>query len=531
MARYKLINRDHQIITTDLFLPDVKVSYRERIPHFTLVEKVLGNLSYDIQHTNLNQVIEQEYTVKRVKLDKSGAKDELVRLLMRQTDEVSRIIKIGCPSAPEIMLLDLEERLYRATAYVTELPAVFERYKENSRQRAESAHQETNRRKEEQAQQLDKHLHDTIIDIEARARYDITMAVTTGLHLDYCLPWENIVCQVRSLFLDDDNLLGMPTFKPARNGEWVTFVKGIVGEGFYNRLRNIQDDLDEFYMGIADAIKGMVSADEKVTSAHFEEAIREFNTKEYVLELFTREEQANVELLKRLNLKLCEGLIDGEKWNASMNSYFSAKGGLYVVTSNDVLWFNVPSEYRPTTEQEVAAAVGLVEKSLRDYIRENEEVLRFPLSEVINGSSNIVHEVMVRKDLNQIVTVGSYGTLQINSTSRSARYWDDFKREIEFKNTTGKSVKTPYKYIIESQNAIGQLQIVGSLGMAFGDANCGIKALLAVNHRAVESARKQELEGIQQKIRGYHPYIEQEMTFIPAFWKGMKDRIERIYAA
>ncbi len=521
-----LSQRKVQLAAEDLTRePFVSFSYIEEVRGF-LNKEYCGRLTIDLVIADADgytRTFETSFDTTPIHYSSNPSKtkrDFEERVLSFFQDEVVARMNLDLERRiePDARSL-LEREMMRKIADVVDLPGLMTVYDDRKRIIDEHQRDEKLRLTNARKSRLSAQRREELMKLEFDSMYGI--AIDASRSLEYELSRKSVVDRVRALFDPDDNLLFRPLFKPAAKGEWARFVQEQLGDGLYFKLRNVEDDLDHFYAAIIDRISSVLPEEVKVARENYDEAIRTSFKLEEVLKLFERERDANTLILEKFQDLLGKGVVDYEQALEYVGSHLRFSGGLLTAVSPEVREFSMPALDKVKDKEQFDQEVRKIGLALASYLVDNNDSLRVPSTAKITVAKDLpVMCISHAKDTIYAQT-GSYGKMFVTATKHAPEY-----DAVGFEMVTGKKIKLPFKAKVSLNNLVAAAPLTGRYNSI---ENACVEILNEALTKACATATNPKLDSIQQKIRGYHPYLSQERTFIDAFYDGMKRRFDGIF--
>lgn len=511
---------------------DISIHYTEREEwRFSLSpRRYVGNLEIklDIHTDGYNRVFTHQVDVtpgkagKETLADKRRLENTVIDFLLEDTEKVKPAIEARLDKE---RFSRAEHTILTRVAEVMELPRIMERYDDRKKDRMtlllqpEQPVVRQQRKKTMSRSAVEK----AVTRYETAAMYGI--AVEASERLDYNLTEKTINQRVKALFDPDDNLQYKPLFSNGsiQRGSWANFVKGLLGDGFYNKLCNVEGDLDKFYLAVLDKTNEL-TADGELSPKLYRRAIREAAPFEGIVALLERERDAELELLTRLQCIMAKGNFPRALEHLKARLQFT--GGYFTAVSAGILPFNCPY----TTSDNITefkAIVVRIKSDLVEYFSGNDNQLIVPTEErtVEKQGEHFIAVAPFPDD--EEIAVGSYG--QWDSHHRISFLDHPYQEPyLRFQFITGKGINCQFdptrKRLKTLRKAVSIIDKYGKIPIAVErivDDALGSSLLLVEDN---------SLKAAQQQIAAFHPYLDQQIAFTTSFYQGMKTRFERIYA-
>jgi len=512
--------------------PFVSVRYSEFV-RGTFKRRYFGKLEINIADPETGYVrdFSKEFDITDHKRGRSDeySRNNLDYLVSRYLNqEVDDALRIGQDADSTISRFqDIKEKVYRQVATATEQNSVFNLYQE----RLEEELQAEEKRKatvikKKQAEQ-EQRIRRTISSFEYAAM-DL-IAINSSKPLEYVLSDETLRERVDSLFDPDNNLLHRPMFNPGKNGEWAEFVRRVLGQGLYNKLEKVENDLDRFYAKISQRTRMIAGEGIIPTKESYEQAIRESSTLEETLDLLDREHDVNLDVLQRFKEKLAIPPVNYTKAATRMMDYLSFQGGLFTTTSEKtsrfIFNYNIDDDHKTFSE-----FLGSLTNELRDYLEIFEDELILPSNKkpgpMFNKKDNpLVIKVAYNKG-DKSFLLGSSGILKTKSND-SYGYGFGYRYDhVQFGFATGeKSSEKNQSFPLDN------FRLAEKLRDRYKNLDEATRDIVSrVSQAAINDVEDKQLVKDQGKIREFHPYLDHQMTFVSSFQQGMKARFENLFS-
>jgi hypothetical protein len=562
MAKPKLLNNTDTATFPDITWPTIETHYRETQRNWTWRPEYEGTLEMKLYYAGAGseKVFEKRFSTKLdVTQQKTGKRSYdcdwnrpnlETTILSFILDKSKQLRLVTRDALSDEQFEQVESRMVDSVAIVTEMPQLSEIYRQGQaariaarRQTAAQAEQqnindeaarveqkrkaeEKRQRDEQEARQKEIERRRTeVLDkvriplrkFESDAMYAICTRVSRKS--DYELPRQNVEERVKHLFDTDDNLAHRPLFKTS-NGAWADFVRTKLGEGFYNKLKNVENDLDEFYLTVLEEVQRQTGEKGEVTEEVYHQAICNKFTLDEVTNLLERERDVYTELLKRFNTILGKGPIDYRRALESLKDRIRFTGEFITATSPDVPEFSPKDE----TENDKAAfeeAKRSIQDKFQKYLKSNAKYLVVPAGDVESYDRSEVLVIRTSDDQKDAhALAGSCGTLQYCGYSSE-------DKQVSFSYITGKPTKLPFSCSVSRKT----LKKAQKLEQKYGNIGDAAQAIIQeAAERSTSSVEDKDLTATQKKIKEFHPYLEEQMEFRQGFFQGMKSRFEEIYA-
>ncbi len=543
MAKKKptLVARTESLLLEGMEWPIVQLDYREK--KRTWRQRYDGSLSLRVSHAYRGNQYDNTFVwaeeITFAKLHGDFSKDrelvdaQIVEYVLNVTEEL-RLVTDSHLTAEQFD--EFERQFFNRIAVVTERPRIAKAYGDVKEKRLNRENaQEQGRLKElqekederlrleesDRQRQIDRRrdrlshtIKDSLKSFELDAMYSISREVSKKL--DYNLPKSRIEERVRQLFDPDDNMAHRPLFKSTNRGEWAVFMQKTLGEGFYHKLSNLEQDLDDFYLSVFEAVQDKVGEDGKVTEEMYNSAMCENASLDEVLDLIERERDINVDLLTRLGKIVDQRPVNYRKVVEHLSTLMSFKGCLFTAVKPAVPGFdfnysigNDPEEFREVCAQ--------IEDDLQEYFKDNDKKLRVPTEGRIDTKDGVI--IVSPDNPNEHLSQGSYGKVMNYQNRNHDPY-------VKFTFLTGKSVKLPY-----GTNPYGNsLKKAEPIDKAYSSMKDAASAVLETAiSLSIKATTDTTLTETQQKITEYHPYRDEQVRFTEGFYQGMKERFEQMF--
>jgi len=402
-----------------------------------------------------------------------------------------------------------------------------ERAKRLQDEAKEAERKEQQRLKEHDQQRisLEKGLKEKLIRFEAAAQYKIARTASTGRDgqrlLEYALTQAHVEKNVADYYDPNDNLLSRPVFNPRGLKGWAVFVKEALGDGFYNHVFNAQNDIDDFYLRIAkifgEEVRQAGSLDH-LTEEAYERAIVDNFTLDEVMELFEREKDVEVELLRRFS-RIHD--VDYTRALQMITSRLQTDRLFYTFTEPGVDYFSSDLSSLDN-ETDFKEKMARLKGELGRYLTAHE-------AQIVVGENPNTHtgidkgkRVITIRSLDASIGVGSVGRV----TSRSHNY--GWYNNVTFSFLVGEHLPLPHK-----QERVGDeaLRVAVTMKERYGNIESCAESLLDIaTTEIVKKIKNPSLTKQQETIKQFHPYLEDEIEFLERSLVLMRERMEEMYA-
>lgn len=480
-----------------------------------------------------SRVFYEEFDITNFKLEKTveiGNDHELN--IFKYLDHIVRTVRLMTKDMiSDDNFLTVEQEIVRNVAIVTERPRIAEDYcsvkgdlrkllGEEERVKKDAAKKKEEERKERELNarrsKIAGKVKEHVLEIETGAMYQLS--VNASRKLDYNITRDRVERRVKALFHNDENLSFRPVAKQFESGTWKSFISETLGEGFYNKLKNIEHDLDNFYIAILEKVQSLVNCESEVTKEVYEQTICETFTLEQVMDLFERERDVYMDLLTRF-----KDISERECGDYNETLKGVEKGlGFYedflIPINGSVLEFKLDFNINDTRVA-YEGAILRVKKELEEYLKSNSQSLR-----VFSDDQDYFKKgdeiLKIRDDSDTKASNRSYGVIEKMNSNGDP--------DVNFSYVPGRMQQELFKI---NYTSVANLRRLLNLEKAFGSLAIAVDYIVdEVSKKSVSSTQTTRFKKQAKKVRKYHPYLNEQLEFRQKFYELMTERFKGMYA-